>query len=718
MSSYSYPETLCLFPAISDCAFLFLPAGTVSLKKIDIFPSFLYNIPKAEKKAMPLKKAKTGWPKGRLREIIVCAKNELSPFGNVFVFRPENFDEQKLGTIFGAIKLDDTSRESSYVVNLLTSVIKKEFFSKSSRFSEESFEVAMRKANLALAELARHGSLAWSGNLNFVCGALERNNLHFASLGNVSVYLLRSNQIAEISRDLEEKKDEETHPLKTFSNISSGKLEKGDKVIFTTGDLNEIFSPDELRQNAKHFSREEFPEFIKMSLHANSDLAASVILDFVEEGKPKRTLIEAPLAREEKIKKIDSFVSDIREEISSATKAEKTKEAGKNALLLGKLKRIFQKIIVMTRDGAILFREKGAAFSRRLTVRRKNASASLGIPTKKSFNVRSKVLNFSKIISGLFQKTTENQRYYFKLIGVSLVFITITVAISIRSRDASESLTAEEGISSEATPVLMLSDKEARRIENLETLTDISQSGFDMVFYDNKIYVVSQKSNSLFELKVESREVKEIQGASSFGQFGLLTAMPDLGALFILTNNGEVVTFMPLDERFHENSISFPPDIRIRSIKAFLTYFYVLDTANNQIYRYPRAEGGFGEGIPWFRIAVDLEGAKGFAVNEDLYLANADNVLVFSQGREKRDTAFELPRTALAVDKIISDPGMEFVWVLDSSHHRVVQFTRDGKITAQYMHESISGIQDFAVDENNQAIYLLKGNEILKFTSE
>jgi len=247
----------------------------------------------------PLKKRKNGHLKGIFREVFVSAKQELAPFGMVFVFPPENFEQQKLGTLFGIIKISDNSHDSSYVSNLLASVIKKEYFSKPDRLAEESFEASLRKANLALSELARQGSVKWAGKINFAGGALEKNNLHFSKLGTTAIFLLRGGAIADIGKGIgTELEQTDPHPLKTFSDISSGKLEKRDCLIFATSDLAEIFSPEELRQNAARFPLEEFPEIISASLLSNSELAGAIIINIVSQEEFLPEIKKEPIQEE------------------------------------------------------------------------------------------------------------------------------------------------------------------------------------------------------------------------------------------------------------------------------------------------------------------------------------------------------------------------------------------------------------------------------------
>jgi len=194
--------------------------------------------------------------------------------------------------------------------------------------------------------------------------------------------------------------------------------------------------------------------------------------------------------------------------------------------------------------------------------------------------------------------------------------------------------------------------------------------------------------------------------------------MPHLKALFILTEDKKVIALTPINKNFQDNTISLPANTRARDIKSYLTYLYILDIANNQVYRYPRAEGGFGEGQAWLRSVSDLKNAKGIAINDDLYLAENEKITPYLQGKKDEKINFDSSQTPLSIDIIYSEPEMEFVYVLDSKNRRIVRYTKDGKISAQYLNESISEVKDFAVDEKNKTIYLLQGNEIKKFSIE
>lgn len=651
-----------------------------------------------------------------IRDVLICSKNELVPFATAFSFPPENFEQHKFGTIFGIIKVDDHSEDSSYVVNLLTSVIKKEYFGKPHRSAEESFEASLRKANLALAELVRHGATSWAGKINFAGGAIERNNLHFSCLGNASIFLIRGGEIAEISDELEEEKDAESHPLKTFSNTSSGKLEIGDKLIFTTHELTDIFSREELRQNASHFSREEFPGFLEISLRANSELAGTIIVDLADSVEMKPMIVEAPVIGKETVKKIDSFVGTqeiVGEELYGRDLEHTLQKEGlishesprKNIFLnlLEKVKGISYPILRFARK--INFRHffvKISSWTRQLLSKIKLVFSFL-LRKMKKINWKEK---------GMLAKIAA---------GIAVLAIVSYVAVAfVKNRNEQKRLAAETAVQlTEPAPVSQnIEDVNVKNIEAIEEVASFNQPTSTMSILGNFLYVIPEKSRSVLKVDPGSKSVEETKANLAVGNFKFAAAMPHLSSLFFLTEDNKIVSFTPINRNFQENGISLPGNFKAADMKTYLTYLYFLDPGANQIYRYPRAEGGFGEMQSWLRSGSDVKSAKSFAINDDLFAASSSDITAFLQGKTDDNLNFEKPNVPLAIDKIFSEPNMEGIYALDNKNHRIVKYSKDGKILSQYWNADISGIRDFSVDEKNKTIFLLKANSINKFSFE
>jgi serine/threonine protein phosphatase PrpC len=217
-----------------------------------------------------------------VREIVFCNEEEKS-FCDIFIYEPENVDEQKLGNLYIVGEIVNLSESSSYLINLLASVIKKEFYSKPKRPTMESLEAGLHRANSILSNLAEQGNVDWIGNLNMICGACKENELYFSQVGSAKTLLVRDNQITDIGKNIT--KEEKPHPFKTFANIASGEIEKNDLVLFATPEFFNIFSLEKTRQIASSLDLEELAEVIQDKIEQEEGISAVGLLIMKIEDK-------------------------------------------------------------------------------------------------------------------------------------------------------------------------------------------------------------------------------------------------------------------------------------------------------------------------------------------------------------------------------------------------------------------------------------------------
>jgi len=218
-----------------------------------------------------------------IREI-VFSNEEGKSFCDIFVYEPENIDEQALGNLYIIGEIVNLSENSSYLVNLLASIIKKEFYLNTKRTAVESLEASLHKANSTLSDLAEQGNVDWVGNLNMICAVYLENELHLSQTGNAKTLLIRNGQITDIGKNII--KEEKTHPFRTFANIASGELEIGDLVLFATPGFFNIFSLEKLRKLSSTLDFDKFAEKLQSSIEQekNVDTAGSLIVK-IKEGK-------------------------------------------------------------------------------------------------------------------------------------------------------------------------------------------------------------------------------------------------------------------------------------------------------------------------------------------------------------------------------------------------------------------------------------------------
>lgn len=172
---------------------------------------------------------------------------------DLFVYEPRNVEEAQLGTLFMLGKIDNIPKNKyknfDFLLSLLISVIKREFYSDSKRPSLEALETGLSKANLYLADFTEKGNIEWIGNLNFVCGVFSEDTLHISQVGKPVIKLFRGTTVSHIENKFPTRK--KAHPLKTFGNIASGTILSGDKIMLGTKDILNLVSLTSLKELSK-----------------------------------------------------------------------------------------------------------------------------------------------------------------------------------------------------------------------------------------------------------------------------------------------------------------------------------------------------------------------------------------------------------------------------------------------------------------------------------
>lgn len=157
-------------------------------------------------------------------------------------------------------------------------------------FDEERFEKLLTQTNESLSRIVSGGEASWIGNLNAVIGLVDRNQISLAQTGRISGYLFRKGKIstlADSSPTLET-----PHPLKTFSDITSGQFVAEDRVVIGNTELYNHLSLDRIRRATEGLSAPEFIFELSKTLKKGKIFSANV---FAIEAIDKNVAEELPL---------------------------------------------------------------------------------------------------------------------------------------------------------------------------------------------------------------------------------------------------------------------------------------------------------------------------------------------------------------------------------------------------------------------------------------
>ena len=784
-----------------------------------------------------------------ITEILVAHGRAVEPFVKVFSYSDENVTKSSLGTLVGVFEVAEQSEDSAYIVNFLASVARKEYFGNPRRSAVESFEAALHKINLALAELVKHGNIAWLGKFHGALGILEKNNLHFSVTGEAEILLLRNDGFSDISDGLASA-ESSVHPIKTFVEVSSGRMLAQDKVIFTSPELFGLLSLPDLAKNALRMDADRFSQFLRTALINELDMAGTIIIDF-QEGSP--ALEKQATKTEETTHNVFSqqaFAPQLKTQTGNASQSESKKHedapleyvdsktghiyvqgdtpgkpsahqgleraklsiqnmahaAGSFLATQGKLLRKGKKQSLMLFD--VLIEQGGIAAHKAMrstrrqwqqrfpviqhetaspqpsqksesgrepahtpatpeSIRQVSSASDLstarddagipdfmkeklaafyqknGIPEPQEPTVAPPAKNLQGIIYMVVQfmrRTCKNgcarlrffsrtlafgTQYHFRrlsfflrslsprqqqvMLAFGIVFIIVLgtgVFFLIRQNDAQSPITPTPQPAAPAFPIDM--EKNARPLEPPTTLAAREDSIVASVLLDDDMYIITAKDI------INIREDKRYTLPAGSGAIRLAAPMDDLRLIFIYTDASELFAWSPISRTFVKNTLSLPARASVRDIGTYLTYLYVLDGTNNQIYRFPRAEGGFGSATLWLKDPVTFEEGAQLAVDETIYVApNTSIVQAFFRGRFVRN--LESPNTPLAITSLFTHPEFANTYVLDTENKRILVWNQDGAIIAQYFSEQLAEAQTITVNEKTNEAFITTQNSLLSF---
>jgi hypothetical protein len=244
----------------------------------------------------------------KTEEILIRGSKSKETTCDIFSYEPENIEEASLGNLYMVAQLTG-NQDSSHLISLLSSLIKREYYSLPHRGPTASLEAGLKRANSILSEIANQGNLSWLGKLHFICAAINKEKeLFLTQTGSAQAYLYREGELVSITKKIVPS-TEKPHPAKTFQNVITGKIEASDKMLFSTPSLFENFSIFELNQ-LFGFSLENIADQINKNLREQKKpKPLSVLLIEItaetpsaQELKQKKDFITPPISLEEIIK--------------------------------------------------------------------------------------------------------------------------------------------------------------------------------------------------------------------------------------------------------------------------------------------------------------------------------------------------------------------------------------------------------------------------------
>jgi hypothetical protein len=188
-------------------------------------------------------------------KLSIDANNEAA-IGDVFVAKPKDELQEKLGTIVGIIEMFDQPDEFMDKFFDIISDLETEYYLppfENEGGNEKRFEECLQRANRRIAKAISDSiSVIEPKNINALIALNNKNKLYISKIGKNHAFLFHRKKqhdytIIDIFTAAGEKRSKIT-PEKMFSNIINGSMTEKDNILFCTDNVLENLSQNELME--------------------------------------------------------------------------------------------------------------------------------------------------------------------------------------------------------------------------------------------------------------------------------------------------------------------------------------------------------------------------------------------------------------------------------------------------------------------------------------
>lgn len=150
------------------------------------------------------------------------------------------------GCLFSLIEIENNQYSNTQIGHSIINTVAREYYRlQNNNNCSDNFELALKKTNELLADYTQEGKTDWIGNIHGIITLIYKDEIHFTCVGSPKALLIRNGKLSSI---IPKNNENDIHPLCTFSNITSGVLDKNDIVVLSSKDLFTNIEKKDLRQ--------------------------------------------------------------------------------------------------------------------------------------------------------------------------------------------------------------------------------------------------------------------------------------------------------------------------------------------------------------------------------------------------------------------------------------------------------------------------------------
>lgn len=635
------------------------------------------------------------------------------------------------GCLFSLIEIDNKQYSITQIGHSIINTTAREYFRHSSDSVSENFELALKKTNEILANYTQEGQTEWIGNLHGLIALIYKDEIHLACVSNAYALLIRNGKLSNIAPDCANEND--VHPLCTFSNITSGPLEKNDIVVLASKNLFSHISKKDLRQLLEINSLEESSIELGHLLAEQKTFDTNVLLI---ETTTKQDLANEPLS---------SVPDSVYLDELSDTLSRKIRQFHQKSFLPAlsncryfslkcfsnlynwlKQKNTPEKIQKFTQSLAPLLKS--------LNIKKKTAAEKI---SPEDFKPQShpKIHHYHK-----FKFTFPKLPLYPVIIGCLVVILIFSLLFKInhnkpkttqkstdtktktsqnlanlqtkfslaKSASNSEAITLYEEIinnlsnqklTAQQTSLLNQTEQKYSELTKSQKISipqtfKLPEKNLKIAVFDTNIYGFGQKT--IYKSPVnDTTFTKTTKLAAASGDIVDITGPTSQKTFILMTRNQKMLEYSPQKNELTELTTTGPWKTG-STLASFNKNLYILDPTNQQIWKYTPKTTNYNQATAFLSTSDNLvNNFKSFAIDGSLFAIDSQSKLYRLQKSAISEIKYtKIPTPSLTptnTTSLVTSPDSDYFFVTEAQ--KITLFTKQGQYVKQYrLSEPISDI--------------------------
>ena len=693
------------------------------------------------------------------KEIVLKGKPE-DGHADVFSYNYEGSAISNLGSLFVVGQVYPASEDTSYMINLVASLAKREYYSQDNSAHKEAFSRTLKKINEVLQDFFRNKDL--SANIGIF--AIAGDNILISRLGKFKIILGRDNQNIDILNNVSLFEKEHIQE-KEFSNVISGKIMPKDKILAFYASRAMTSREKTIKDLLPKLKADEFAEKIAAIKQVNESFGCTAIHITIDKFK-ESAIVQPPQPKE--LRKTESLIKPVLTKATATsptttqpdltpTNPEPIKDVGNNNV--SKPETTNQKRIYYPENNDLLNQSEDKSAELPSLIRPSEfLSASKGNIFTQIFGIFSKFkLNRSmyKIDSG--QNRPMLKKKHFLTVSIIILIVVVGIvakvtfapslpipgfgstqnkalkalisdnemklqkAISVKEQDQLEArrmlfeaLSSLPNSNDNPEKVINLQNEILAVLDEIDKASEVSPTLFQQVpvnmgkvalitAWQNKVFVYTTGQDSANNIiEVDGNGTNRVISLSDFVP-RYLTATEN--SIIMVTQTNNIFGYISLD---NNNLKTFPLDT-LGTAKSFYLYqdnLYIL--GSDGIYKIVDAAKGKNTVTPWLNAGVQVPAnSNSITVNSNIYvITESGNLLTYYKGDKTGETSISVPAEQNTL--LLATTDSPLIYMINKNLNRIYTINKtSGSLEKTIKLTGSPFIVSGAISTDGKTLYLL-----------